>query len=279
MKLVGKIFVCLIMIMSIVFFSLTLVVYASHKNWKEDSAQKAETIAQLEGEKKALTAAKGDLEKKLADESASYTKAIAALQTKVDGLQAENDSLAKERDTLATESQQRLDTINANNKMIGEYRANIETMEQDLATAQKDRAGYLQTLATTVNNMHELSTIRGDLETKNKELTAQFDKAMQVLEKKGLQPEPELYGDTVAHAVKGTIEAVQEGPRGLLMVSLGSDDGLQPSHVLEVHRGDVYLGKIQVVTVEPNRSVCRVLPEFRQGTIQEGDSVVSRFEN
>ena len=37
MNLVGKIFVSLIAIMSIIFFSLTLVLYAHHKNWKADS--------------------------------------------------------------------------------------------------------------------------------------------------------------------------------------------------------------------------------------------------
>ena len=34
MNLVGKIFVTLILVMSLVFMTLALMVYATHKNWK-----------------------------------------------------------------------------------------------------------------------------------------------------------------------------------------------------------------------------------------------------
>lgn len=278
MNLVGKIFVSLIAIMSIVFFSLTLVLYASHKNWKEESAKKDEQIQAVTKEKSQLQTVKSDLEKRIADEQAAYLKAIAAMETRSKELETQNADLVTERNTLAEESQKRMDIINTYNAMINEYRVSIETMTRDLASAQKNRADYLQTLATTVNQMHELASIRGDLEAKNKELTDDFDKAMTVLNMKGLKPIPELYDTVLPYKVNGVIEAVQEGPKGLLMISLGSDNGLHPLHTLEAYRGDSYLGRIEVVTVEPNRAVCRILPEYRQGTIKEGDSVTSQFE-
>jgi len=37
MNLLGKIFVVLIVVMSIVFMTLALAVYATHKNWKEEA--------------------------------------------------------------------------------------------------------------------------------------------------------------------------------------------------------------------------------------------------
>lgn len=278
MNLVGKIFVSLIAIMSIVFFSLTLVLYASHKNWKEESAAKDQQIQAMTQEKTALTTVKADLEKRITDEQAVYLKSIAALETKARELETTNADLIVERNTLAEESQKRMDIINTYNAMINEYRVSIETMTRDLAAAQKNRADYLQTLATTVNQMHELASIRGDLEAKNLELTNEFDKAITVLNMKGLKPIPELYDRTLPYHVKGTVEAVQEGARGLIMISLGSDDGLRPLHTLEAYRDDSYLGRIEVVTVEPNRAVCRILPEYRQGTIKEGDNVASKFE-
>jgi len=278
MNTVGKIFVCLIMIMSIIFFSLTLMIYASHENWRAESQSRDEKIQALNKEKGELTKVKADLEQRISDEKATYEKAIAALETKSQELEAANKDLVAQRDILATESQKRIDIINSNNALINEYRMSIETMAKDLATAQKNRADYLQTLATTVNRMHELASIRGDLEAQNQELTTEFDKAMTVLNMKGLKPIPELYDRTLPFGVKGVVEAVQEGPKGLVMISLGSDDGLQPLHTLEVYRDDSYLGRIEVVTVEPNRAVCRIMPEFRQGTIQEGDSVTSKFK-
>ena len=63
------------------------------------------------------------------------------------------------------------------------------------------------------------------------------------------------------------------------MISIGSDDGLSEHNKLDVRRGDSYLGKIEVVTVEPNRAVCKVLPEYRLGVMMEGDDVYSQKFN
>lgn len=278
MNLVGKIFVSLIAIMSIIFFSLTLILYASHKNWKEVASQKEEQIKTVTDEKNKLSSEKGALEKSIDQMKADYVKVISALETKSTELAEENKGLAAERDTLAAESQKRMDIITTNDATINEYRTSIETLTKDLAEAQKNRADYLQSLATTINQMHELAGIRGDLEEKNKELTAEFDKALTVLNMNNLEPVPELYDRTLPFMVKGIVEAVQEGPKGLLMISIGSDDGLKPKHTLEVSRGASYLGRIEVVTTEPNRAVCQILPQYRQGTIMEGDDVSSKFE-
>ena len=91
MNLVGKIFVSLIAIMSIIFFSLSLTLYANHKNWKEDSAAKQERIAQLDKEKSTLTAQKQDLENKIVKEREAYEATIGALHDVVQDLQVQND--------------------------------------------------------------------------------------------------------------------------------------------------------------------------------------------
>ncbi|MBO7724977.1 MAG: hypothetical protein J6S40_00775 [Thermoguttaceae bacterium] len=278
MNLVGKIFVSLIAIMSIIFFSLSLTLYANHKNWKEDSAAKQQQIAQLDKEKSTLAAQKQDLENKIAKEREAYEATIGALHDVVQDLQVQNDTLTEREQQTEKDLQQRLDVIAANNAAIKDYQDTLKTMTDDLAATQTQRADYLQELATAVNRLHELASIRGDLEQKNLELTQEFDRAKTVLNMNGLEPTPELYDQNLPFQVKGTIQAVQEGPRGLVMITLGSDDGLKPGHRLSVARGDSYLGKIEVVTVEPHRAVCRVLPEFRQGTIKEGDDVVSKFE-
>lgn len=278
MNLVGKIFVSLIAIMSIVFFSLTLVLYAQHKNWKEDSSAKQEQITKLQKDQSTLSAQKKALETQIETDRVAYEQTISALRDVEQELKIQNDQLTEKEKDMERDLQQRLDVIAANNATIKDYQVNIETITKDLAAAQEQRAGYLQNLADAINRMHELAAIRGDLEQKNLELTQEFDKAKAVLNMNGLEPNPELYDKTLPFQVKGKIQAVQEGPRGLIMITLGSDDGLKRGHQLEVARDSSYLGKIEVVTVEPHRAVCRVLPEFRQGTMKEGDDVASKFE-
>ena len=263
MNLIGKIFVGLIAVMSIVFFSLTLVLYASHKNWKEDSQKKQDQIAQVNQEKDKLTQAKADLEKEIEAQKTAYMKEIGALKSKSDALEAENQTLTVQNDQLEKDLQARVEVITANNSTINEYRTSIETLTNDLASAQQLRAVYLKNLADTVANLYQSYSRLGE--------------ALTVLNMKGLEPTPELYHETPPYAVTGTIEAIQDGGQGLLMISLGEDDGLKPSHTLEVSRGDTYLGRIEVVTVEPNRAVCKVLPQYRQGTMKEGDHVASQL--
>ena len=68
---------------------------------------------------------------------------------------------------------------------------------------------------------------------------------------------------------------------GLVEITIGEDDGLLKGHSLQVYRiaGGVstYLGRITVVRTSPDKSVCKVDPNYRKGTIQRGDRVASKL--
>jgi len=80
--------------------------------------------------------------------------------------------------------------------------------------------------------------------------------------------------------VDGLVLAV--GPDGLVEVSIGSDDGLhglrkgQRLDVIREQRGGVifYVGRIEVVDTQPDRTVCRTLPQSWDRPIRKGDQVV-----
>ena len=71
---------------------------------------------------------------------------------------------------------------------------------------------------------------------------------------------------------------------GYVEISIGSDDGLEQGHELDVYRmgpslaENKYLGKIRVVETQADRSVAQVLPNFRKGTIQKEDRVATRLQ-
>lgn len=279
MNLVGKIFVGIIALLSVVCLTLSVVSYASHHNWKEESAKLAEQKKTLESEKSQLSALKTTLEKEKADAELAYTTTIAALQSKADAMAAENQKLAADNAQLEQDLQARVDAIATNGQTINSLRQQIELTTEDLASAQQLRASYLRDLAQTMAKIYEISGLLGDVQEQNADLTQAHDDVLAVLQKHGLTPDPSAYGELPKVAVRGTIEAVKEGPDGLLMISIGSDDGLSAGNQLHVRRGDSYLGKVEVVTVEPNRAVCKVLGEFRQGTMLEGDEVYSQEAN
>ena len=63
-------------------------------------------------------------------------------------------------------------------------------------------------------------------------------------------------------------------------ISVGSNSGLRRNQILHVYRvkpAKRYLGKIELLQVGPDRSVGRVLSQFKNGTIQERDRVAPRI--
>jgi septal ring factor EnvC (AmiA/AmiB activator) len=279
MNLVGKIFVGIIALMSVVCLTLSVVSYASHRNWKEESAKLDAQIKKLEGEKTAMSAEKTALENAKAEAVKNYEQIVKALDSKVAAMTAENQTLKANNEQLEKDLQARVDAIATSGQTINTLNEQIALTTQDLATAQQLRASYLRDLAQTMANLHEISGLLGNVQEQNVDLTKAHDDVLAVLQQHGLNPDPSLYAELPKVAVRGTIEEVKEGPDGLTMISIGSDDGLAVGNQLHVRRGDVYLGKLEVVVVEPNRAVCKVLGEYRQGTMLEGDEVYSQEAN
>lgn len=276
MNLVGKIFVGVIALMSVVCLTLSVVSYASHHNWKEKSVELSKQLDDAQKQQQLLLSQKSDLESRISSEKQSYLASVEALTTKVNNLEQNNQLLLQKNDELQADLDNRLAIIETNNVQIGDLRQQLSVASDDLANAQQLRATYLQDLARTMEKLHELSATNGDLNEKNADLVQLYDEALTVLNQNGLSSDPADYGDLPQFAVQGTVEVVREGNDGLLMISIGSDDGLTEHNKLNVRRGDSYLGKIEVVTLEPNRAVCKVLPEYRQGVIMEGDDVYSQ---
>ncbi len=279
MNLVGKIFVGIIALMSVVCLTLSVVSYASHHNYKEKNAALSEQLNKANDEAQKLNSQKAELAKNIEDEKQSYVNMIAALRTKTADLQAENATLKADLDKLNEDLAERNEAVVANTKYIADIHQQLDASSDELKKAKELRANYLRDLAKTMEKLHELSAVYGDLQEQNKELVKSYDDALTVLNQNGLSADASQYGDLPLYPVKGSVETVEEGSDGLLMVSIGSDDGLSEHNKLDVKRGDSYLGKVEVVTLEPNRAVCKVLPEYRQGVIQKGDLVYSQRLN
>src|SRR5690606_20255127 len=87
--------------------------------------------------------------------------------------------------------------------------------------------------------------------------------------------------------VDGIVEATQKSSRGVtefVQISIGSDDGLVEGHELDVYRTGlsngsrpVYLGRIKLTTVEPDRAVGVVTHRPKNGIIERGDNVTTQL--
>ncbi|HEY2412321.1 MAG TPA: hypothetical protein VGI40_08770 [Pirellulaceae bacterium] len=273
MSLVGKIFTMLILVFSILFMAFSMMVFATHKNWK-DAAGKLSTS--LAAANTALKDAKDALEREkteMAREQAARKAALAALQVRV--TQAENRLAAKEKelgDLTAAHSQTTeaakvaQDRLAALEKETGDLRNTLRTERQRL-----DKM-FLNVVDLT-DKLNQTESLRQNLEEVNRQAMQQMSQMKMVLDRNGLAPD-----SLVAHIppkVEGVVVDVSD--KDLLEISIGSDDGLKVGHSLDVYRGNQYLGRIVIKKTNPDRAVGQVMRELQRGQIKRGDRVTTKF--
>ena len=82
------------------------------------------------------------------------------------------------------------------------------------------------------------------------------------------EPEVELPAGT-----KGSVVAV-DPKYDFIVIDIGEQQGVLPYAKLLINRGGKLIGKVQVTSVDKNRSVANILPEWKQDEVMEGDQVL-----
>ncbi len=277
MSLVGKIFVGVITTACIVIFALALMVLAKHEDWLQVTVGHQAKIKLIQADIDELTKINEELRVRLAQDKTDHAKAIASLGVAEKDVAAANTPLLVDCRKKESELQTTIEQMTAANVSISENRNMISVLSGDLVASQVLRGAYLRDLEMATGKKYEQESIIQSRQADSMERLEMFDKIKTVLAKHELKPDPALYPHMPRYIVTGIIEKLQAGPGRLLSISIGASDGLKVGHMLEVYRGEKYLGRIEVLTMEPNRAVCEVLPRYRRGTFQEGDMVTSKL--
>ena len=281
MNLIGKILVGVIFVMSIVFMTLGVVLFATQRDWKDKSNKAEEDIRLIKSQNT-----------KIQDESAKlkaeYELLVAELQEDKDklmasniGLKEENDKLSSQEDKLRQENDNRTLAMESTQKNMADCYSQLLAARADLSTAQKERQEAFVAMVEATNTARELAVVLASLKSASDVLNKDLADARYLLNQLG-------YGDLApavydAHLrdvpprIAGTITDVR--PNGLLEINIGRDDGLLQGHKLHVYRDNQgvqsYLGRIEIIDVKPGKSVAKIMPEYRTGTILRNDNVTA----
>jgi hypothetical protein len=82
------------------------------------------------------------------------------------------------------------------------------------------------------------------------------------------QPEIEL-----PPTAKGSVVAV-DPKYDFIIVNIGGEQGVVQNANLLVSRDGKFIGQVKVTSVQPNRAIANVLPDWKQDEIMEGDQVI-----
>lgn len=277
MNWLGKVFVVVILIMSLVFMGLALAVYATHKNWQQVSLELNKKLQASQAENSKLQTEHNrrveDLERektiaeqqvaKSEQERVSLAERFAQIQTERDGLvQNQRDHIAAVASTQKINERLATDVTNLRTEIRGTIEARDRLFKQAL-----DATEELHQAAGKYNSTREL----------NEQLTKQVSGMTAVMREKGVDPNTDP--GSVVPTVEGLVSKIERKAGGQLVeVTIGADDGLKAGNTLEVSRGAKYLGRVEIIQTSPDKSVGRVDRKSQQGQIQEGDRVATRIK-
>lgn len=283
MNLVGKIFVLLILIMSLVFMGFAVAVYATHKNWQEviDGSQGRPGLkAQLADAKNQVTNLQNQLKKLEEDrqtETQARTTRLAQLQTEYSNLKTDRDTLVNQLADLNTRTREALEAGKIAQDMLDEKLKEIDRLRTEIQQAHEDRDQRFKEAVALTDKLHEAEGEADRLKSYTDSLTRLVASYRDAADRLGVDINQPV--DDIPPKLDGVVLASRSD--GLVEISMGSDDGLRKGHQAYIYRQQNGqsrpIAKVEVVKVTPDKSVGKVIPEFRLAPIARDDRVTTRL--
>lgn len=285
MNIIGKIFLFAVFIMSLVLMTFAGAIYFSHVNWKDEVERKPEAclpgqlpgykhqLEQAEAERAKLDAQINRLQQQVAESEQARDQVMAKLQSAIVQKDKELIALKEEREKREEDQRQKVALLEQTTKDLEAARGQVDELTKKIAAQQAKVDSQVDRSAELSAQLAESKSFLAIAEERKAQLEKQVVNARLLLKQSGLDLDslpkdrvPELEGQVIAVA-SGSIE-----------VSLGSDDGLQAEHVLEVYRGGEYVGRAVVTSVSSDRAVARLVKSYARGVVQRGDRVTTRLK-
>jgi cell division protein FtsB len=285
MNIIGKIFLVAVFIMSLVLMTFAGAIYFSHVNWKDEVERRPEAclpgqlpgykhqLEQAEAERAKLDAQINRLQQQVAESEQARDQVMAKLQSAIVQKDKELIALKEEREKREEDQRQKVALLEQTTKDLEEARGQVDELTKKIAAQQAKVDSQVDRSAELSAQLAESKSFLAIAEERKAQLEKQVVNARLLLKQSGLDLDslpkdrvPELEGQVIAVA-SGSIE-----------VSLGSDDGLQAEHVLEVYRGGEYVGRAVVTSVSSDRAVARLVKAYARGVVQRGDRVTTRLK-
>lgn len=284
MNLFGKILVFLILIMSLVFMTMALIVYATHKNWKEEITRTPSEAGagqvgwkarweQLVAQNQQLTAKNEALQKSVVAERTAKAEALAKMQTELSSRMAE----LKEAQTLLTQRGDQLvqatATLKTQDENVNAATSQVQKLTQDI-NAHIARVTELFNKSMALNNqLMQANAKLPELEEMNAQLAAQNANARLLLQRLGRNLDDPI--DLRPPPLDALVESVSS--RGDVEIAAGTHDGIRVGHMLDIVRDGRIVGRIEITNVDNDRAVGRTLREYSVQQIRRHDTATTKL--
>ncbi len=290
MSFVGKVLVVVQVVLSVCFMGFAGAVFTAQSNWRAKSMDFKENAENIQ---KNMTALESEFANYKTETTQKINDAMSAAQTAKaanDALKAQNKSYQNQLETVRAER----DTSVAQAETTGEeakFRRQESGRQRVVNKTLHDSVNELRAKIKSLEDTIFTQSIREkSLVDKHKKVLNELKYLNKIVVNLGVDPkDPAIAGmKSPPPAVEGLIINTKKNKQNgtkFVEVSLGSDDGLSKGHQLFVYRFGTkengnrpkYLGKIELVYVDPDKAVGTVIDAAKNGVIEKGDHVNSKL--
>lgn len=288
MSYVGKILVVIQVVLSILFMAFAGAVFSMHQNWlSKYEAEKASSAS--------LQANLSDVQQQLDIARQENATKVTEEKGRADRLQAENLTLDAEVKRLTVEVEkkeaQREEATGLAEAKQQEAKFRQQEAEKQRIENEKLRVA-LDTEAAQVRDLQDSVFTRDvtieELRKRYNEMLAKMAYLERVVAAHNLETDPDIVEKMKLPPppVEGLVIEVKKNRANrveFVQLSIGSDDGLIVGHDLDVIRLNTeestssWLGRVEIVDVQPDTAVGRVILPAKNGIIQKGDTATSKL--
>ena len=225
-------------------------------------------IDNLTNERDSAQQSSNEFEEKMNDAVAAQSKAESEAETAVAELEQAKVTNIKLGQQL-TVQRNRAETATANfNQATAELVESRQTSERwrQFEMEYGTRDSIKANLATIASVKNE----RDNFIMENSILLSRIEKlSVELSRYTGTSVKVNLPSD-----LAGKVTAV-DSQYDFVVLNVGEDQGVREHGELLVGRSDKLIGRLRVLSVEKNRSIANIMPDYKQSEIQTGDSVYS----
>ncbi len=224
---------------------------------------------------------KKKLESNLEEQRVSNTKLIADVaKEKTDLEKAQNDARIQEKQLkdTTTELETQKSALAAQETRTRDVETKLDDITKDLANKQAEIDKYTKSLPPGMtidqvqSKLKEFEEQFTTLEQEKKVLNEQLQKLDG--EKKALEEQAKNRREGKLPAgLTGHVLAVND-EWNFVVIDIGAKQGVIENVPMIVSRDGALIGKVKITSVEPSVCIADVMPEWKQGQIQEGDTVM-----
>ena len=152
-----------------------------------------------------------------------------------------------------------------------------EKLEKGIARAQQaqlDRDTQFAKVVELTDRLNQGEVKLLALEERGNQLNSQIAAYKMVMTAHGWDPTTPV-SDIPPVNLTGLVLVVTD--KDLVEISLGKDDGLREGHIMQIYRGDTYIGQIRIMKVAPDRAVGQIDKDLKRGQVRKGDHVTTKF--